>query len=60
MVMYRGGFRILKRGHSQIYHHCLYVGIARIYTVIAYEAHGHAKHANTRGMGACPPETFEK
>ena len=33
--------------------------IAGICNVIVYEAHGHAKHANTRGSGACPLGNFE-
>ena len=41
-------------GHSQTYHH-VDVGLAGICTVIVCKAHGHAKHANTRGAGSMPP-----
>ena len=57
----RGRSRLLKRGeHSQTYHH-VDVGLARICTVIVWEAHKHAKHANTKGAwGHAPPGNFEK
>ena len=48
----RGGFRLLKRGTAR----CIFtvdVGVAGICTVIVCKAHRNAKHANTRGLGAC-------
>ena len=48
----RGRSRLLKRGGgtARLTYHHVDVGLAGICTVIVCEAHGHAKHANTRGV----------
>ena len=45
-------------GHSQTYH--VDVGLAGICTVIACEAHGHAKYANTKGVWDMPTQEILK
>ena len=51
-----GGSRLLKRGaKARLIIINFDVGLAGICTVIVCEAHGHVKHANTRGSGGMPP-----
>ena len=45
-----------KGGTTRFTYHHVDVGLTGICTVIVCEAHGHAKHANTRGLGHAPQE----
>ena len=60
LIIYgRSGSRVYK-GAQQDLSSLLLWGIAKIYTLIVYEAHKHAKYTNSRGSGGMPQETYEK